>query len=893
MIEKMAGQKNYKRTAIAAAVTALVMGQVHAQVAADTPAEQGAVQSVVVTGVRAALAQSLNQKRNADSLVEVITSEDVGKMPDKSVADSLQRIPGVSVATAGGSEGGFGENDRVSMHGTPSNLTLTTLNGHTVSSGDWYVTNITSGGRSVSYSMFPSELIGRVIVNKSSQANLTEGGAAGTVDIETRKPLSFKNNLTLMGSVEGAYGSAAKKTDAQVSGLINLKNDAGTAGVLLQVFDEKRSLQRMGQEFLWWDKVDTWFANDWINKNPEVKGKYLSLLTGSTLFTQTRERKGGMVDVQFKVSNDFSFDVSGFYTRLNADNVNANFMLSPYQNLSNNWSGVGGVVPSKYTITGNNISSITFPGTCPVADCKSMGSSVQDIISRPGSYSDSKFVNVDWKYRASDDLSFTGQVGTTRGTGHAQDYGYEAWMGYSGSSLTTYGLDAPATVTIDNAGTFNPRTGADFFGGWASQTTSFDKETFGQVDGTWKTPWHVVPTIRFGARTAKHDRSLEWINGNVDATGGLLANRPTGLTNFPASPLANVLEQPWTFSGASVNAWGSQHVTFSGHAYQNEFQIGEKAHAAYAMGDLNTDVVQGNFGVRFVRTQIDVANGSGNSAWVPVNTSHTYNNLLPSLNLRSDLSRDVVLRGAISRTMARPDFGTLGALSLNDLTLSGSGGNPNLTPILSNNVDAGIEWYFMPKSLLSMNVYQMKMGSYVTFGSSQQQFYNYAVKAITTYNMSSAMNTKAEVKGVELQYVQDLGNGFGVSANYTYADGKETAKAPKSACADLGNCDMVGTSKNSYNLGAFYENSKFSARLNYSFRSAFLNGLDRNSAIYQDDVGTVTASLNYNLTDNLTLSFEGKDLNDPLLKSYATTKDQPRAFYKNGRQFFFGVRGKM
>jgi iron complex outermembrane receptor protein len=891
MNEKTAGQ-HYKRTAIAAAVTVLMMSaQAQAQVASSSANEP--MQAVVVTGVRAALAQSLNQKRNADSLVEVITAEDVGKMPDKSVADSLQRIPGVSVATAGGAEGGFGENDRVAMKGTPSNLTLTTLNGHTVSSGDWYIDNITAGGRSVSYSMFPSELIGRVTVHKSSQANLIEGGAAGTVDIETRKQLSFKKNLTLMGSVEGAYGTTAKKTDAQVSGLINWKNDAGTAGVLFQVFDEKRNLQRMGQEFLWWDKVDTWFANDWINKNPEVKGKWLSLLTGSTLFTQTRERKGGMVDVEFKVSRDFSFDVSGFYTRLNADNVNANFMLSPYQNLSNNWSGVGGVVPSKYTITGNNISSITFPGTCPVADCKSMGASVQDIISRPGSYSDSKFVNLDWKFRASDDLSFTGQVGTTRGTGHAQDYGYEAWLAYSGSSLTTYGLDAPATVTIDNASTFNPRTGADFFGGWASQTTSYDKESFGQADGTYKTPWITVPTIRFGARATKHDRSLEWINGGVSLAGGQLANRPTGLTNYPASSMANVLSQPWTFTPESVNAWGAKYVSFSSHAYQNEFQISEKATAAYAMADLNAGSVQGNFGVRFVKTQIDVANGSGNDVWDPKYTSNTYNNLLPSLNLRSDLSKDVVLRAAVSRTMARPDIGSLGSLSLNDLTLSGSGGNPNLKPILSNNVDVGIEWYFMPKSLVAINLFQMAMGSYVTFGSSQQSFYNNAVKKITSYNMSSAMNTKAEVKGIELQYVQDLGNGFGANANYTYADGKETAKAPKSACADLGNCDMIGTSKQSYNLGAFYESSKFSARLNYSFRSAFLNGLNRNSAIYQDDVGTVSASLNYNLSDNLTLSFEGKDLNDPLLKSYASSKEQPRAFYKNGRQFFFGVRGKM
>jgi iron complex outermembrane receptor protein len=192
-----------------------------------------------------------------------------------------------------------------------------------------------------------------------------------------------------------------------------------------------------------------------------------------------------------------------------------------------------------------------------------------------------------------------------------------------------------------------------------------------------------------------------------------------------------------------------------------------------------------------------------------------------------------------------------------------------------------------------MSVYDMHLGSYVTFGSSVAQFFNQSTHSITNYNMSSALNTKARVKGVELQYSQDLGNGFGASVNYTYADGKETGKAPKSACADLGDCSMIGTSKNSYNASVFYENDKFSARVNYSFRSAFLNGLDRNSAIYQDDVGTVSLALNYNLTENLTLSFEGKDLNDPLLKSYATTREQPRAFYKNGKQFFLGVRGKL
>uniref|UniRef100_UPI0030EC0D72 TonB-dependent receptor plug domain-containing protein n=1 Tax=Undibacterium luofuense TaxID=2828733 RepID=UPI0030EC0D72 len=278
-------------TPIAAAVALLsVSASVYAQ-QAEKP------QEVVVTGIRASLQQSINQKRNAESLVEVITAEDVGKMPDKNVADSLQRIPGVNVATAGGTEGGFGENDRVSLRGTPSALTLTTFNGHSISSGDWYAANIAGGGRSVSYSLFPSELIGRVTVYKTAQADLVEGGAAGSVDIESRKPLDFKQKLTAIGSLQGVNSSLAGKNNAQVSGLVNWKSDDNTVGIMVQAFDQKRSLLRDGQEFLWWDKmVPGYDGSGWVQANPNVLGKNISLLTGTAQFSQERETKGGMVD---------------------------------------------------------------------------------------------------------------------------------------------------------------------------------------------------------------------------------------------------------------------------------------------------------------------------------------------------------------------------------------------------------------------------------------------------------------------------------------------------------------------------------------------------------------------------------------------------------------------
>jgi iron complex outermembrane receptor protein len=874
-------------TPIAAAVALL-------SVSAGVSAQQAEKpQEVVVTGIRASLQQSINQKRNAESLVEVITAEDVGKMPDKNVADSLQRIPGVNVATAGGTEGGFGENDRVSLRGTPSALTLTTFNGHSISSGDWYAANIAGGGRSVSYSLFPSELIGRVTVYKTAQADLVEGGAAGSVDIESRKPLEFKQKLTAIGSLQGVNSSLAGKNNAQISGLVNWKNDDNTVGIMVQAFDQKRSLLRDGQEFLWWDKmVPGYDGSGWVQANPNVLGKNISLLTGTAQFSQERETKGGMVDLQYKVNPDLTFDLTGFYSKLEASNVNRNMMFAPYSAMTNGWSGKGGVAPSNWTVVGDTITSLTLPGSCPTGlDCSSMSTTVQDIAVRPGSYSDSRFVNLDVSYKASKDLSFTGKVGQTQGTGHTRDIGYEVWNAYTGGSITVFGLNEPARIVVPGSDklTFRPNGP---IGGWASDVTATDKESYGQFDGTFKTGNDILHSIKFGARVATHKRDLTNLAGTVDAAGTLVANAPTGVTTLNSS-LPNVLNNTWTLTGDSVTAWANKYVTFNTHAYQAEFNVKEDVQSAYAMANFNTDKVSGNFGVRFVNTKEHVENGSPNNTWAPIVTENTYTDILPSANFRVDIADKLVGRFAVSRTMARPDFGQLAALSLLDTQMTGSGGNPNLKPIRSNNFDLGVEWYFAPKSLVSAGIYNMSMDSYVTYGSFTQQFYNYAQKKVTDYKMSAATNTTAEVKGLELAYVQDFGNGFGVNGNYTYADGKETGKAPGSACATIGDCSMVGTSRHSYNLGAYFENSKFSARVQYNYRSKFLNGLDRNSAIYQDAVGTISASLGYNLTDNISLTLEGKDLNNPMLKSYATTPDQPRAFYKNGRQIFFGVRAKI
>jgi len=222
---------------------------------------------------------------------------------------------------------------------------------------------------------------------------------------------------------------------------------------------------------------------------------------------------------------------------------------------------------------------------------------------------------------------------------------------------------------------------------------------------------------------------------------------------------------------------------------------------------------------------------------------------------------------------------------------TGSGSNPDLKPIRSNNYDAGLEWYFAKRSLLSAGLFYMDLNNYVAFGSETKSYITFNSQfqgQLVPYLLTVPVNAKGRVQGFELAYQQALGEYFGVAANYTYADGKQTSKLDIT-----GDDRLVGTSKNTYNLSGYFENQQFSARVAYTYRSAFFSGLDRNSAFSQDAIGSLTASLQYAFNDMLSLSLDGENLNKPTLKYYALNKDQPRAFYRSGAQYYLTIRAKL
>ncbi|WP_371765054.1 TonB-dependent receptor [Massilia sp.] len=872
-----------RTTAIAGAVTILVMG-----IAAQARAQDGGTpdaQTVIVTGVRAALEQSLRQKRNADAVVEVVTAEDIGKMPDKNVADAIQRLPGVNTQSSAGGEGGFGENDRVSLRGTSPSLQQTLFNGHAISTGDWFVLNQYGGnvGRSSSFSLLPSELVGSIVVQKSATADLVEGGVSGAINVITRRPLDFRQPLTVEASVQANYNDLAKKTEPQVSALVSWKNATNTFGVLLQGFSEKQSVRRDGQEILGYTPISATSAA--AIANPALAGVKVPTFIGAAFFEQKKKREGGAFDIEAKPTRDIGVDLNGFYSKLSAPHQNTNWLAAPANSINS-----ANLIPASPVIRNGTLVGATF----------SSNSGEVDNIYRPDAGGESWYIDLNGRWRVNEDLSFTGKIGRTHGIGwdHGDVYyqnNVDGGMMYALNGMT------PATVSYPGGNTTKPGSTAWAGGGEAQ---SVDKEKYAQVDGTWRVrdnPW--LQGVRFGARWTDHKRTaehpLETRPGpNGFSNPGPVWNGEMYPGDFGSDLGGSIFNNYFKYSGAALGAWGAvpgnRLLDFTlRHNWLDEFKVGEKTAAVYGMADIGGDSWSGNFGLRAVETrQTTVVNlpggqnpitGSAFGPYTPTTYERKYRDYLPSANVKFDVRSDLVVRAGIAKTMARPDYSALGgSVSLNDDALSGSGGNVKLDPIRSVNYDLSAEWYYMPKAMLSAGLFYMDFSSIVAQGTSTGSYYNNKRGAFTDYQITSPYNTTATNKGIELSWQQPLWNNFGMLTNYTWADGELD-----------GGGEMLNASKNTYNVTGYYENDRFSARLAYSHRSAYKAGVDRGASQHVDAMPSLAASVNFKINEHLTVTFDALNLTNETIKMYAENKDQPRAFYSNGRTFYLGLRGKL
>lgn len=846
------------------------------------------IEEIVITGIKSSLRQAIQAKRESDALIDAINAEDIGKFPDKNVAEALQRVPGIVINRE------FGEGERVALRGTAPSLTRTLFNGASVATADWFVLEQLSATRAFNYLTLPSEIVGQLQVYKSPTADLDEGGLGGSINVITRKPLDQAESFSINASIQGVYSELRESLDPQASGFVSWKNDDDTFGIMVGGVYQQRDIRRDGVEVLGYFETD------------KAPGLQVPSLIGSALFLQERKREGGNLAIQYRPDDSLEINITGLYSRFDADNYNQNYLAW----FTNALGGDSELIDT--TVEGDTVVAGTV--TRPTAGF----GAVFDAIDRDA-FSETYVADFDTIYRPNDDWELHLKVGYTAAQGDTTNQPFFEAQTQTGFTFDLRGR-APEVNFLD----IDPTDPAalDVFG-FASlhEITNDDDEFYVFADAERIVDLGVLKSIKFGGKFSEHDRQTRF---NISLFGNFFLNLlNTGCnggectTSFFAGEqlpgnFAENIAAPGTLTEYvqidrdilretffGQPAANRERISFIG----NNFDVTERIYAGYIKGDLEGENWRGNIGVRVVHTEqsstgeLTGVGGSqtsllGNFDFVTVD--RTYTDVLPSINLAYDLRDDLVLRLAAARTIARADYTQIAPqTALNPGALSGTGGNPDIDPFRASQYDVSIEWYPNPDEYLAVAFYYKDIQSFIinqTLQETQQvetstpslerctsagnpdnpALFNCIFDVTRPVNGAGGRN-----QGIEISGLKQLGYGFGLQANYTYTDS-----------------NIPGNSEHVANASLFYEDDRFSARAAYNYRSDFFINIDRGSELNQKAFGSLDASLSYNLANGITLTVDAINLTNEKIEQFAGEEFRPRAIFDNGRTFFFGARFK-
>jgi iron complex outermembrane receptor protein len=886
-----------RSTLIGTAVAMALFGRNGAVQAQQSTSATGSnpndLQEVVVYGIRASLRESLESKKDATGVSDFLTAEDVGKFPDKNLAEALQRIPGIVT------QKDFGEGERINLRGTISTLTQATLNGHGLSTADWFILDQQNATRSFNYLMLPADLIGRVEVEKTAQADVQEGGIGGTVNVQTRKPLDLQP-VTAYASLEGARNDRAAKTSPYATGLVSFKDQDNHFGFLLAAIYQEHHIRRDGFEVLGYAPIS--------GTNPTL----IPTLINSALFEQDRIRKGANFDVQIRPTDQLEFNLNGLLSIFNAENTNQSWLADPQRAIGN-----GGAISN----------CVVAAGACVAGTVSSLNNGTQDFAFFYDSFhriakTTSHNLDLDTKYTPLPGWTLHLDFGWTDASGKT-DPQYFPEFGTPGSFTYDFRNGAPQVTPIPNGkGTTvnftNPNSFAFDFAN-DDQFLNDDRETYLYADALKEVDLGVLKSIKFGVKGTNHERDA---TGNYTTYGGFSApilkqGIPTSGWSAGQSPgnflsgisVPGSLTQAWIVNPAFAQQVLGSQLNVSGRIPypQGSFTVNEKTSGGYVMGNFAGDNWRGNVGVRIAHTQENttgaqfVANPnlpgvipSLFGAYIPVTATKSYNDILPSLNVAYDVTKEVVVRFAAAKVMARPDYTDMvPRVILNTGALSGTAGNPNIDPYRATQEDLSIEWYPNKDTAYTLAIYNKNLKNFIVDNPTTQILPfsgKVAPNALCTaagpnlFNCPFAIDVRANggngtLRGVEAGLTQSIWGGFGVQANYTYSDAK----------LDSGN-PFPGNSKDTYNLVAYFENPLISARLAYTFRSHFFLSFDRTSNLDEAALKSLDASFAWNVTNYAAVTVEAQNLTDAKVVQYDDVLSHPRAIYNNGRVYYAGVK---
>jgi len=815
-------------------LAALAMAPAFAQdaVGAPPPGDE-----IVVSGIRASLEQAADIKREADQVVDVITAEDVGKLPDANVAEALQRVTGVQITRV------FGEGQSVSVRGLQQ--VRVEVDGRTLLGWSARLSPPENDqlGRSSGLDSVPSSLFGRLEVRKSPLASQAEGGLGGTVNLVTPKPLSFKEP-TVSLRVQGVYSENSDKFEPAITGFATTKFADGRIGIMLAGEYQKRT-----------STTQTFERNNFLNRNYTANGattvQQTPVLLQYEQFTVDRSRLGLNGAIQFEVTPEFTITADALYSKLTTGRKQDFFAFrlptgtNPVTNA---------VVENGAVVAGNANGTVTTAGQIRKEPTESF------LYGLNGKYeNDGLTIEADGYY-SKGTIDQTIQIITLQGT--AAVPGAFDFRDVTIPSLTL-------------GGTFNPTSYASYNpannGVRSNRLIGLLEEWTGKLDVSYETAGGV--TISVGARyTDLHARSnafrsqvtptraeLEPYLNLVDM-GDFLSD--IGGT-FPRSFLSTAPTFDYVFTRAQAaepnpNANGLSTLLPN---LQRDYDFSERTLAAYLMVSGEGEIVgipyKANAGVRIASTRLSVDSYVNvGTVSTLVNDKNRYTNVLPSANIAFNVTDDFLVRMSASQTMQRASIADLAPSTFfNATNLSVTGGNVNLEPPISTQADISFEYYTGKSSLISGAFFYKDVknfiASFVTTGIDTNL--DPQARELTfsrPENLSSA-----RIKGFEIgiqQFADFLPapfDGLGIIANYTYSDSEDAAGFP-----------LVAVSKNSYNLVGLFEKGPFSARVAYNYRDEAVFEFSEGRPSFVGARSQLDAQVGFDITRNFALSLQAQNL---------------------------------
>jgi iron complex outermembrane receptor protein len=927
--------RHWRRTGSAALGTAIGMAVSAAVHGADTSDTPDTLQEVIVTGIRSSLSSAAERKRDATIVMDSITQEDLGKFPDANVAESLQRIPGVSIDRNNG-EGQF-----VTVRGLGPQFNTVLFNGRTLASA----TKDANGKnlREFTFDLLAAELISGADVYKTSQARMQDGGIGATINLRTARPLDL-NGFRAVVTGKANYERNSGDTTPQAFGLVSDTFADDKVGLLASVSYQKRtpSINSVTS--------DGYLPN--VSVGPSNAPLFANVYAPRNLNVNNaldhRTRLGETLVGQFRPTDDLLLTVDGLYDQFKSD--------------SDNHSLGAWFEPSQYTAAtidqNRTVTSLTTNGNADMIN----QSTLRDTTTYEGG------LNADWKPRDNLHVVFDATTSRAKDAGAGKSFFTVTGVPTVYSFAEAQGDGFPSVFGFTPSALTNPDLARTHLAQRSGSDVS-DRVNEARLDVEWKPDLGLFSAARTGIGLT--DRKLEnfsagTLNVGCFYCGYPTLTDPTLLHTFTVDGLGSSGNVPTRFLAYDPNAYlaflaspaalaaldvahnlapgtsAAQFATQSqGHGYDavpnpQDF-VKERVYAGYVEADFKGELLDRawllNVGARYIHTTVTAhsqqralvdllpvpndptiynAVYQNDGQYVPVDKDSSYNALLPDANLSVNLAPEVMFRLAASKTLTRPELNDLRPVTSYDVTrpasLESSGGNPDLKPYKSTNYDVSLEWYPTSTTTLSVagfykdikdfivttiqtetvtiaNAGNLPVGGFIS-GTNQATF-----AAARPRNAGAA-----DVRGVELNVVHTFDwlpgflNGFGTQLNATFVSTNRTfaklTPAERFAVVGLGN---------SQNAVVFYEKYGLSARIAYNRREGFLSSISQGyggEPLFVRTYGQFDASISYDLTKNLQLLVEGTNITDEKYITTARYDNQIRGWYDYGARFDAGVRLK-